>query len=125
MTTPSNLGVEAKAPADLNPPKDDPISAEYLSKCNGNDSNYPVYVAVKGRVFDVTGNNAYAPNGPYHVFAGKDASRALAMSSTKAADVRPDWTDLGDKEKGVLNEWFNFFNKRYNIVGRVTGASNL
>lgn len=59
------------------------------------------------------------------VFAGKDASRALALSSLKAEDVRPDWSDLGDKERGVLEEWFAFFSKRYNIVGRVAGANNL
>lgn len=59
------------------------------------------------------------------VFAGKDASRALACSSLKPEDCRPEWQDLGDKEKGVLEEWFAFFSKRYNIVGKVEGASNL
>ena len=59
------------------------------------------------------------------VFAGKDASRALACSSLKPEECRPEWHDLGDKEKGVLEEWFTFFSKRYNIVGKVEGASNL
>ena len=59
------------------------------------------------------------------VFAGHDASRALALTSVKEADVRPDWSDLDDKEKGVLNDWFTFFSKRYNIVGVVEGATNL
>ncbi len=53
------------------------------------------------------------------VFAGKDASRALAMSSVQPDDVRPEWEDLGDKEKQVLDEWMTFFSKRYNIVGKV------
>ena len=55
----------------------------------------------------------------FTVFAGKDASRALAMSSVKPEDCRPDWEDLPDKEKTVLNEWMTFFSKRYNIVGKV------
>lgn len=38
-------------------------------------------------------------------FAGRDASRALAMSSTKLEDAVPKWDDLGNKEKGVLNDW--------------------
>ena len=59
------------------------------------------------------------------VFAGKDASRALASSSLKAEDCRPDWDDLEDKEKTVLSEWYTFFSKRYNVVGRVEGATNL
>ena len=53
------------------------------------------------------------------VFAGKDASRALAQSSLKPEDCTPEWEDLPDKEKGVLKDWFTFFSKRYNIVGKV------
>ncbi|RDW92262.1 putative damage response protein DAP1 [Coleophoma crateriformis] len=110
---------EPKVPVVLNPPKNDPISPEYLAKCNGTDGN-PCYVAIKGKVFDVGDKDAYRV-----VFAGHDASRALGMTSTKAEDVRPDWYDLEEKEKGVLNDWFTFFSKRYNIVGEVEGAKNL
>jgi len=53
------------------------------------------------------------------VFAGKDASRALAQSSLKLDDCRPEYDDLSEKEKTVLSEWFTFFSKRYNIVGQV------
>ena len=67
----------------------------------------------------MTGNDSYV-NGGYKVFAGKDASRALALSSLKPEDVRADWEDLPEKEKGVLNDWETFFSKRYNVVGRVS-----
>ena len=56
------------------------------------------------------------------VFAGKDASRALAKSSTKAEDVKPEWEDLPENEKKVLEEWVTFFTRRYNRVGRVTSS---
>lgn len=89
----------------------------------------------QGTVFDVSGNSSYAPSGAYHgllpphplsniplhrsisvpysmytnlpaaVFAGKDASRALATSSVKPEDVKPEWKDLGEKEQGVLADW--------------------
>ncbi|MCJ1482983.1 hypothetical protein MMC06_003149 [Schaereria dolodes] len=55
----------------------------------------------------------------YNVFAGKDASRALAQSSLKAEDCSPDYEDLEEKDKVVLDQWFTFFSKRYNIVGKV------
>lgn len=58
------------------------------------------------------------------VFAGKDASRALACSSLKPEECRPEWYDLEDKDKKVLEEWFTFFSKRYNIVGKVKDAKN-
>jgi membrane-associated progesterone receptor component len=59
------------------------------------------------------------------VFAGHDASRALGMTSTKAEDVRPDWYDLPEDQKKVLGDWLTFFSKRYNVVGKVEGATNL
>lgn len=58
------------------------------------------------------------------VFAGKDSSRGLATSSLKPEDCRPEWYDLDDKEKTVLEEWYTFFSKRYNIVGKVKDATN-
>jgi hypothetical protein len=61
---------------------------------------------------------------PKTVFAGKDASRALGKTSTKPEDVSSEWQDLPDKEKGTLNDWVTFFSKRYNVVGRVEGATN-
>ncbi|KAH8147856.1 uncharacterized protein LAJ45_07957 [Morchella importuna] len=125
MSAPEPKNFAPKQPVALAPPKEDPISVEHLAKCSGANPDYPTYVAIKGTVFDVTGNSSYAPGGAYHVFAGKDASRALAKSSVKEEDALPEWSDLSEKEKGVLNDWFTFFSKRYNIVGKVTGASNL
>ncbi|KFY74197.1 hypothetical protein V501_00994 [Pseudogymnoascus sp. VKM F-4519 (FW-2642)] len=110
---------EPKEPVNLNPPKDDPITVEHLSKCNGK-----IPRASQGVVFDVNGKEPYLPGGSYSVFSGHDASRALAKTSTKASDVSPEWFDLDDKEKGVLNDWYTFFSKRYNIVGKVAGATN-
>ncbi|KAJ3492429.1 hypothetical protein NLG97_g5400 [Lecanicillium saksenae] len=115
---------EPKEPVQLNPPKDDPITVEELAKCNGVDSD-KVYVAIKGKVYDVTGNPSYLPGKAYHVFTGKDASRALGMTSTKVEDVVADWSTLSEKEKGVLEDWVTFFSKRYNIVGVVAGATNM
>jgi len=31
----------------------------------------------------------------------------------------PEWSDLEEKYQTVLAEWFTFFSKRYNIVGKV------
>ncbi|KAI1737544.1 cytochrome b5-like heme/steroid binding domain-containing protein [Xylaria scruposa] len=114
---------QPKVPVNLNPPKDDPITLEDLSQANGTEGR-KAYVAIKGKVYDVTGNKMYQEGGSYHVFAGKDASRALAKTSTKPEDVQPEWRDLDDKEKGVLNDWITFFSNRYNIVGLVQGATN-
>jgi hypothetical protein len=42
----------------------------------------------------------------------------------KEEECRPDWEDLTDEQKKVLNDWFTFFSKRYNIKGKVEGAQN-
>ncbi|KAL8419090.1 hypothetical protein RB594_002337 [Gaeumannomyces avenae] len=116
---------EPKKPVELDPPKlDVRISKDDLAKAIGLEDG-TCYVGIKGLVYDVTGNRAYQPGGAYHVFAGKDASRALAKSSTQAEDVSPEWKDLDEKEQGVLNDWITFFSKRYNVVGVIDGADNL
>ncbi|KAI6893957.1 hypothetical protein KC318_g15102 [Hortaea werneckii] len=120
-----SMSFEPKHKVELDPPKDDIISVEYLSKCDGTNPDYPTYVAIKGTVFDVTGNKAYGPEGSYKVFAGKDASRALAQSSLKPEECRPEWEDLSDEHKKVLNDWYTYFSKRYNIKGKVEGATNM
>ncbi|KAK3373372.1 cytochrome b5-like heme/steroid binding domain-containing protein [Lasiosphaeria ovina] len=114
---------EPKTPVILDPPNYDPISLEDLALANGAEGG-KCYVAIKGVVYDVTGNKAYQPGGSYNAFAGKDASHALAKTSTKPEDVKPEWQHLDDKEKSTLNDWVTFFSKRYNIVGTVEGATN-
>lgn len=60
------------------------------------------------------------------VFAGKEPNRALALSSLKEEDAaRADYEDLPDDKKKVLDDWYTFFSKRYNQVGKVQRSSNL
>ena len=61
---------------DSEAPKTTPITVSELSKYNGSDPSLPIYVAIKGDVFDVSKNTAsYGPGAGYSVFAGKDSSR--------------------------------------------------
>lgn len=82
----------------------------------------PILVGVAGRVYDVSfgGWQFYGEGAPYHLFAGRDASRALARLSFAAADLgSPELGDLGEKERGVLADWERTFarKKRYPVVG--------
>jgi len=104
------------------PPKNDPFTAQSLAAYNGTDSSLPIYVAVKGTVFDVTPNaGPYAPGAKYSVFAGKDGSKALGIPSVKAEDIVPDYSGLNADQLKTLDGWYNFFAQRYNIVGKVVG----
>lgn len=96
------------------------LTAQDLSQYNGTDPSKPIYVAVKGRIFDVTtGKSFYGSGGPYAMFAGKDASRALAKMSKNEEDVSPSLDGLSDKEIGVLNDWEKKFEAKYPVIGRV------
>jgi len=106
---------------DLLPPKNDPFTLEELRQYDGSDPTKPIYVSIKGTVFDVSlKRDIYGPTKAYNVFAGKDGSRGLGMSSLKPEDAVPDYTGLSDSDMKVLNDWHGFFSKRYNVVGRVS-----
>jgi len=105
------------------------VSKEDLSSSTGNGTIPDGYccaeilVAVNGLVFDMSfgGVDLYGPGGPYHRFAGKDATRALALMSLDDADLEdPSCHDLNEKQKKTLQEWATTFKekKQYPIVGR-------
>lgn len=47
----------------------------------------------------------YVPGKGYHVFAGKDASRALGKSSLKVEDCVADYSGLTEDEMKTLDKW--------------------
>lgn len=54
-----------KQPVQLDKPKDALITKEELAAADGSDPEKPIYVAIKGVVFDVSRNKAYQPGGSY------------------------------------------------------------
>ena len=95
-------------------------------------NNMPVYLAVRGRVFDVTsGRNFYGPGGPYENFAGRDASRGLALGSFDEEMLTKDLRapldkleDLGPEEMGALRDWEERFEEKYLIVGKLVAVED-
>jgi len=79
-------------------------------------------ISVRGQVYDVGfgGAGFYGEGCSYHLFCGKDASRALAKMSFKPEDVDrgwPDLDDLDDKEIKILDDWEKLFKRKYPRVG--------
>lgn len=91
------------------------------------ENNMPVYLAVRGRVFDVTsGRNFYGPGGPYQNFAGRDASRGLACGSFDANMLTEDLEapldkleDLDAEQLEALQGWEERFLEKYMVVGKL------
>ena len=119
-------------PDDKLPSSDRIIPIEELAKYNGRDNNEetpkeevaPIYLGAWDKVFDVSfgGVEMYGKDGPYNRFAGKDASRALALMSFDPKDAdNPDISDLEEKKIKVLKDWVSTFEnkKGYPVVGKL------
>jgi predicted heme/steroid binding protein len=76
-----NLYVPVAAPVKKSETPEGPVrtfTKEELAKYDGSDPTLPIYLSIRGRVYDVTaGRSHYGPEGGYHGFAGRDASRSF------------------------------------------------
>lgn len=60
------------------------FTEEQLAVFDGKDGKSPIYLAINGKVFDVSANRGtYGPGGSYHFFAGRDATRAYVTGCFK------------------------------------------
>ncbi|THF97686.1 hypothetical protein TEA_006779 [Camellia sinensis var. sinensis] len=113
------------------------VTEEELKVYDGSDPKRPLLMAIKGQIYDVTQSSFvqefqgfdrevlelirmfYGPGGPYALFAGKDASRALAKMSFEEQDLTGDISGLGPFELDALQDWEYKFMTKYAKVGSV------
>ncbi|KAF5457759.1 hypothetical protein F2P56_021839 [Juglans regia] len=99
------------------------ITEEELKQYDGSDPAKPLLMAIKGQIYDVSQSRVfYGPGGPYALFAGKDASRALAKMSFEEKDLTGDVSGLSPFEVDALQDWEYKFMSKYVKVGSVKSA---
>ncbi|XP_006650003.1 membrane steroid-binding protein 1-like [Oryza brachyantha] len=100
------------------------ITLEQLAAYDGKDPAKPILIAIRGQVYDVSrGRLFYGPQGPYSLFAGRDATRALALMSFDPIDLTGDLEGLGPDELEVLQDWEDKFKERYPTVGHLASEN--
>ncbi|CAA0837379.1 Membrane steroid-binding protein 2 [Striga hermonthica] len=96
------------------------VAEEDLRAYDGSDPEKPLLMAIKGQIYDVSRSRMfYGPGGPYALFAGRDASRALALMSFDPKDLTGNIEGLSESELEVLQDWEYKFMEKYVKVGQL------
>ncbi|XP_066475335.1 neudesin isoform X1 [Tiliqua scincoides] len=103
-------------------PRDRPVrlfTEAELARYDGQEENQPIYLAVKGVVFDVTsGKEFYGKGAPYNALVGRDSTRGIAKMSLDPVDLTHDTMGLTEEELQSLDETFStVYKAKYPIVG--------
>mmetsp|Transcript_13425 Transcript_13425/g.15740 ORF Transcript_13425/g.15740 Transcript_13425/m.15740 type:complete len:245 (+) Transcript_13425:446-1180(+) len=94
------------------------FTLDQIKPFNGVD-NDKIYLSARGLVFDVTlGVDFYGPDRGYHIFAGRNAQRALALVSLKIEDVEnTSLEDVDSTGQGTLDDWIDKYHSKYIHIG--------
>ena len=99
------------------------FSLEELRQHDGSDPARPLHLAIGGDVFDVSvkGAQFYGPGMGYSLFAGRDATRSLALGSLDHVDLErgDDIADFTPQQLEALREQHAFYKGKYPRVGRL------
>ena len=87
------------------------------------DTDAPIYIAVDGDVYDVSkARGMYGPGSAYNIFAGHDASFALATDSLEPDNVDKSIESLSSSEKDRMYEWKMLYDSKYPLVGKLVSS---
>ncbi|GMP86233.1 hypothetical protein CsSME_00039081 [Camellia sinensis var. sinensis] len=102
------------------------VTEDELRAYDGSDPEKPLLMAIKGQIYDVSRSRMfYGPGGPYALFAGRDASRALALMSFDRQDLTGNIEGLSASELEVLQDWEYKFMEKYVKVGQLVSERKL
>ena len=99
------------------------MTATELATYTGeDDDDSPLYICISGRIYDVTaGERFYGVDGKYHLFVGKDATRAYATGCLEDNDdcVTSSTDGLTETEFKEIDRWLELYetHDKYTFVG--------
>ena len=93
------------------------MTKEQLSPFRG-ENGAKIYLAIKDKIFDVShAKSFYGPGASYHGLTGRDATMGLAKMDPSSDFSDLTMADLQDEEKETLNDWYERFLGKYDVVG--------
>lgn len=102
------------------------LTREQLREFDGSGSDGKVYLAVGGVIFDVTNSPSYVKGGGYSMFAGRDATVALAKMSfdKKLLEMTVEEANLSEGHLKSVEGWVEFYTEKYPIVGDLVSSNH-
>lgn len=94
---------------------------EELSQYDG-IQNPEMYLSIMGKIFDVTeAPKHYGPGSTYHIFVGRDNSKAFITGQFTAEDISDDILSLPPADVLGIQHWVHFYKKTYTKKGKLIG----
>ncbi len=93
---------------------------EYDGRKSTDGTTVPLYLAIKGRIYDVSaGAEYYGPGRSYHHFVGRDASRAFATGCCKGECLISSLKGLAPALIKEVDRWVELYeyHDKYKFVG--------
>lgn len=123
---PRNITMPTMPPPVAEPVQLGDVTEEELRAYDGSDPSKPLLMAIKGQIYDVSRSRMfYGPGGPYALFAGRDASRALALLSFQPEDLTGNIEGLSSDQLEVLQDWEEKFKEKYEKVGQIVPPGSI
>jgi len=93
------------------------MTEDELEMYNGSQPDKPIYIALSGKVYDVsTALDWYGPKATYSAFAGRACTRGISLPSLKQEDIHDDVSDFTEEQLVNLKYWNDFFNEKYPVI---------
>jgi len=98
------------------------MTAEQLASMNGVTDTTPLYISIKGRIYDVSAaREMYGPGKSYYAFVGKDATRAFATGCLEEKCISSSMDGLSDSEMKEIDRWVELYHNhdKYKYIGKL------
>lgn len=98
------------------------MTLEQLSEMDGRTETTPIYISVKGNIYDVSAaREMYGPGGAYSGFSGRDATRGFANGCMEERCMTSSLEGLTEVERKEIDRWVELYHNhdKYTYIGRL------